>query len=147
MQKSFSIIDIETAVANYYGITRDELFRRPRHGRKDSNVNAHRRFVLIHLARELTNLSYPQIAHHLNFKDHTSVMHGARRAAQLMLDDSEFRGAVGAVTELLHHVETYAERMKRSVDGGLVFSPRLIAAPSSIARVMAQAELFAAVSP
>jgi hypothetical protein len=52
---------------------------------------AHSRFAIMWAAKKQTTYSYPQIARALGGFDHTSVMHGVRRAEQLRAADPEFR--------------------------------------------------------
>jgi chromosomal replication initiator protein len=58
---------------------------------------AHARFAIMWAAKRLTTYSYPQIAHFLGGFDHTSIMHGCRRAEELRDKDPDFK----ALTEAL----------------------------------------------
>lgn len=52
------------------------------------------RHIVMHLAREMTPRSYPQIARSLGGKDHTTVMHGDRRITKMMETDGRLRDEI-----------------------------------------------------
>lgn len=60
---------------------------------------AYGRFAIMWAARQLTNYSYPRIGHALGGFDHTSVIHGIRRAEQLRETEPDFRALTDAMIE------------------------------------------------
>ncbi len=58
-------------------------------GRSQSLLYARR--VAIHLCRELTQSTMPQLAQYFGMKDHTAISHTIRRINELILDDENFR--------------------------------------------------------
>jgi chromosomal replication initiator protein len=77
-----TIAKIQTAVAEYYGISLGHMRSRSR----DRN-HVYPRFVAMLLARELTSSSLPDIAHRFGKKDHSTVIHGIRNAQKRIADD------------------------------------------------------------
>ncbi len=57
----------------------------------------------MYLFRELTDYSYPAIAHVFGDRDHTTVMHAQRKVTKLM---SEKRQVYEQVTDLIHKVKS-----------------------------------------
>lgn len=49
------------------------------------------RFAVIWVARNTTDLSFPQIAAALNGRDHSTIMHALARAEQMRAADDDFR--------------------------------------------------------
>jgi chromosomal replication initiator protein len=75
-----SLRDIEAAVCARFGLT-PEILRGP----KKQRGIARPRQIVMFLAREMTQLSYPHIGAHFN-RDHTTVLHGERRIRALMAE-------------------------------------------------------------
>ncbi len=98
---SFSKI---TAVRNYvakvYNISLNELISRRRHKRL-----SHARHIVMYIAKELTNASYPQIARHLGGMDHTTVMHGCNRVARQLRTDPDFAQEIAEMIEIIKQPE------------------------------------------
>jgi chromosomal replication initiator protein len=63
------IREIQIAVAQWAGVTVARLLSRER-----SKPLVHYRLIAMYLARRLTSQSYPVIAHHFGWRDHTTVM-------------------------------------------------------------------------
>jgi chromosomal replication initiator protein len=64
------------------------------------------RQVAMYLCRELAGLSYPEIAHHFNRRDHTTALHAHRKVKAQLLSDPETRTLVTTLTNTLctvHH--------------------------------------------
>ncbi len=105
---------IVDAACEALGVTRDDLSASGRHRRV---VLA--RGVVVHLAREMTTLSFPEIARQLGRSAHSSA-HAAARRVQKMLEEGEElpqdEGTPGvrSVRELVERVRRAAERRSRS---------------------------------
>jgi chromosomal replication initiation ATPase DnaA len=56
------------------------------------------RFAIMLAMRDERHLTYPQIARHLN-RDHSTIMHGVRRAREL-LADAEFQALYNQIREI-----------------------------------------------
>jgi chromosomal replication initiator protein len=91
-----SIADIQSAVSEHFGVSRDELLSSARTARI-----AWARQVAMYLARELTAESLPSIGRHFGGRDHTTVLHAYRRTTARMLADDEDRKAVEDVSRRL----------------------------------------------
>ncbi|MFO0963542.1 MAG: DnaA/Hda family protein [Phycisphaerales bacterium] len=106
--------DIVDAACEALGVARDDLAATGRHRRV---VLA--RGIVVHLAREMTTLSFPEIARHLGRTAHSSA-HAAARRVQRMLEVGEElpteEGASGprSVRELVETVRRSAERRSRT---------------------------------
>lgn len=87
-----SIIDIQHAVAEEWGITVMDLQSRRRGHRE-----ALPRMAGYLLSRNLTPASLPTIARRFNKADHTTVWHGIRAAEKRMADYPAFADKVKAV--------------------------------------------------
>ncbi|MGO0575815.1 chromosomal replication initiator protein DnaA [Ornithinimicrobium panacihumi] len=83
---------IINVVADYFGITREELCGT---SRSRSLVNA--RQAAMYLCRELTEMSLPQIGEAFGGRDHTTVMHAERKIRQQI---GERRALYDQITEL-----------------------------------------------
>jgi len=81
--------DILGAVSEYYGVSREELV-----GPRRSRNIAFARQVAMYLARELAQMSLPQIGQALGGRDHTTVMHGCEKIATLFDKDDGLRRQV-----------------------------------------------------
>ncbi len=79
-----SIDDIIRVVAKYFGTTRVELLAHRR-----TAVIAFPRQIAMYLARTLTLRSLPEIGRRFANRDHTTIMHGHRKIARLILTDAK----------------------------------------------------------
>lgn len=70
-----TVADILKVVADYYGVTIEEL-----RGPKRHQPLARYRQMAMYLAREMTDLSYPQLGRKFR-RDHSTVIHGYRTIA------------------------------------------------------------------
>ena len=77
--------NIRKVVAEYYDITVKDLM-----GRKRTRTIARPRQIAMALSRELTGDSYPDIGQSFGGRDHTTVMHGCDRVAELRAADPAF---------------------------------------------------------
>ena len=88
--------------ANYFGLTIEEITG-PSRGRH--LVMA--RQIAMHLCRELTNDSLPQIGKHFGGRDHTTVMYAERKINQLL---GERRAVFNQVSELTNRIKMQARQ-------------------------------------
>lgn len=90
------------AVGQLFGVTRERLLARDR-----SAEVALPRQVAMYLMREDVQLSLPQIGAILGGRDHTTVMHGCHKIADLLEQDDRLRRQVASLREQL-----YGERVQ-----------------------------------
>lgn len=83
------------AVGTFYKVSRIDLLS----NRRTADLNLPRHIVF-YLARQLTVQALPQIGRSMN-RDHTSVLHGARRIKRKMRDDSDLAHDVALIIESL----------------------------------------------
>jgi chromosomal replication initiator protein len=86
---SCTVVDIQAAACEYFGVTLEELLsggRAPRLARP--------RQVAMYLARELTGESLPAIGRQFGGRDHTTVLHAWRRIKGRVTVDDKTRSAV-----------------------------------------------------
>jgi chromosomal replication initiator protein len=91
-----SIEDIQDLTAAAFGLTRDELLS---HSRR-ANLTWPRQLAM-YLAREHTAETLPAIAARFGGRNHTTVLHACRRAAERVASDPEASEAVRVLTERL----------------------------------------------
>ena len=82
--RQISIENIQKTVADYYKIKLSEM-----HSKKRSRNVARPRQIAMALAKELTQLSLPDIAEAFGGRDHTTVLHACRKIALLKSTSSE----------------------------------------------------------
>ncbi|RIK84067.1 MAG: hypothetical protein DCC67_05320 [Planctomycetota bacterium] len=87
---------IIAVTARYFGISQAALAGP---SRRSSLVLA--RNIVVHLARQLTNLSYADIGRGLGGRDHTTTMHGQRRLAELLSREPDVQRIVEELDRLL----------------------------------------------
>ncbi|MBC6429091.1 MAG: chromosomal replication initiator protein DnaA [Cellvibrionales bacterium] len=78
--------NIQKVVADYFKIRRQDLLSK---SRKRSVVRP--RQLAMHLAKELTNHSLPEIGDAFGGRDHTTVLHACRKIQQLAKDDRDMQ--------------------------------------------------------
>jgi chromosomal replication initiator protein len=76
--RQISIDNIQKTVADYYKIRVSDM-----HSKKRSRAIARPRQVAMALAKELTQLSLPEIGSNFGGRDHTTVLHACRQIAKL----------------------------------------------------------------
>ena len=76
--RQISVENIQKTVADYYKIRPSEM-----HSKKRSRAIARPRQVAMALAKELTQLSLPEIGSNFGGRDHTTVLHACRQIAKL----------------------------------------------------------------
>jgi chromosomal replication initiator protein len=84
-----SIAEIQTAVAEHFGLSAGELLSSARTARISWP-----RQVAMYLARELTGESLPAIARQFGGRDHTTILHACRRTASRIAEDDAARDVV-----------------------------------------------------
>lgn len=87
--------EIQKAACEHFGITPLDLSRRCR-----ERSAVRRRWIVMRLYRDLTPMSYPEIARKFGI-DHTTVMYGDRMAASLMAKNSMYRADFDAIRSRL----------------------------------------------
>ena len=116
---SYSIKDIETAVAARYRLSRDNM-----RGLNRARAFARPRQIAMFLAREMTGQSLPRIGSHF-CRDHTTVLYAIRRIRGLMAKDPRIAGEVEGCRELIARAgfEPVGEK-RRSAPSGSVAGAR-----------------------
>jgi chromosomal replication initiator protein len=76
--RQVSVDNIQKTVADYYKIRISDM-----HSKKRSRAIARPRQVAMALAKELTQLSLPEIGNNFGGRDHTTVLHACRQVAKL----------------------------------------------------------------
>ena len=96
MTPRFKIAEIQRVVAEEFGLTAAEL-------RAKSNEwqICRPRMMAMYLCRKLTNCSFGVIGREFGAKHHTTVLHGVRRARQLIETDEELFSAYERIAEKL----------------------------------------------
>ena len=84
---------IQEQVAGRMGLTRDELLSRSRRA-----PVARARQLAMHLTRELTDLSLPEIARAFGRRDHTTVIHALRQVRVRLDSDIELQTLLGEIS-------------------------------------------------
>jgi chromosomal replication initiator protein len=87
---------IITAVCEYFGLEQKELLS----SRRDRHISL-ARSITMYLVRKLSKLSYPEIGHSLNKKNHSTVISACRRIEQALASQEKLRwtGANGDCRE------------------------------------------------
>ncbi|MFO1282937.1 MAG: chromosomal replication initiator protein DnaA [Burkholderiales bacterium] len=94
--RQISIENIQKTVADYYKIRPAEM-----HSKKRSRAIARPRQVAMALAKELTQLSLPEIGSNFGGRDHTTVLHACRQIAKLRESHSELNRDVNFLLQVL----------------------------------------------
>lgn len=94
--KQISIENIQKTVADYYKIKVSEMY-----SKKRSRNVARPRQVAMALAKELTQLSLPDIGEAFGGRDHTTVLHACRKIAQLKSDNSDITRDINSLLKVL----------------------------------------------
>ena len=93
-----TVESIQAATCEVFGLSREELLSAGRSVRLTWP-----RQLAMYLARQHTGESLPSIARRFGGRNHTTVMHGCRRAAARLEADTEARGAAVRVLSALEH--------------------------------------------
>jgi len=86
-----------STVADAYGLSKDRML-----GRERSRQVALPRQIAMYLLREEANISLPQIGEALGGRDHTTVMYGCDKIADLLERDDKLRRKVIEIREQLY---------------------------------------------
>lgn len=95
-QRMVSIEDIQKTVADFFKIRIGDMFSK----RRPANI-ARARQVAMYLAKELTQKSFPEIGDAFGGRDHTTVMHAAKRITELRKQDPELNRQIHAIEQSL----------------------------------------------
>jgi chromosomal replication initiator protein len=87
-------------VSGYYHVTVEAIL-----GSGRSRTVAFPRQMIMYLARTETGLSYPQIGEHLGKRDHTTILYGYEKIAELMETDDRVRREALEIKALLYDSE------------------------------------------
>jgi chromosomal replication initiator protein len=94
--RQISIENIQKTVADYYKIKVAEMYSKSR-----TRTVARPRQMAMAIAKELTTLSLPNIGEAFGGRDHTTVLHGYRKIAELRLSDSNTNRDFNALIHIL----------------------------------------------
>jgi chromosomal replication initiator protein len=94
--RQISIENIQKTVADYYKIRVTDM-----HSKKRTRAVARPRQVAMALAKELTQLSLPEIGTNFGGRDHTTVLHACRTIAKLRESHPEIHHDVSFLLQVL----------------------------------------------
>ena len=104
----FPIIKVENilrAVCNHFMLERADLVSARRTGHLLLP-----RHIAFYLAKTLTLRSLPEIGRRMGDRDHTTVLHGARKIARLLLSDGDLQETIRTITTALGGVDMTQKR-------------------------------------
>ena len=96
--RQVSVENIQKTVADYYKIRVSDM-----HSKKRSRAIARPRQVAMALAKELTQLSLPEIGSNFGGRDHTTVLHACRQVAKLRESVPELNHDVNFLLQVLRN--------------------------------------------
>jgi len=96
--RQISIENIQKTVADYYKIRISDM-----HSKKRSRAVARPRQVAMALAKELTQLSLPEIGSNFGGRDHTTVLHACRQVTKLRESVPELNHDVNFLLQVLRN--------------------------------------------
>jgi len=94
--RQISVENIQKTVADYYKIKVSEMY-----SKKRSRNVARPRQIAMALAKELTQLSLPDIGEAFGGRDHTTVLHACRKVATLRATDTDITRDVNSLLKVL----------------------------------------------
>jgi chromosomal replication initiator protein len=94
--RQVSIENIQKTVADYYKIKVSEMYSKKR----TRNV-ARPRQVAMALAKELTQMSLPDIGEAFGGRDHTTVLHACRKIAELRGSSTDITSDIASLLKVL----------------------------------------------
>jgi chromosomal replication initiator protein len=94
--RQISIENIQKTVADYFKIKVADMY-----SKKRTRVLARPRQMAMYLARELTNLSYPEIGLAFGGRDHTTVLHACSKIEELKASDQTLRKDYNLLIQVL----------------------------------------------
>lgn len=95
--ESFKVIDIDLIkkiVIDYYNLKMDDM-----NSKKRTQNIAFPRQIAMYLARELTDLSLPQIGEEFGGRDHTTVLHAHNKVDKKYKDEIDFKTTIDKLIE------------------------------------------------
>ncbi|MGB1556845.1 MAG: chromosomal replication initiator protein DnaA [Oceanococcaceae bacterium] len=95
-ERMVTIEAIQRRVAEFYQIRREDLS-----SKKRTKTLTLPRHVAMYLCKELTSHSYPEIATAFDKRDHTTILHGCRKIANLRRTDSAIDSDITALERAL----------------------------------------------
>jgi chromosomal replication initiator protein len=95
-EKQITINNIQKTVAEYYKMRVSEL-----HSKRRNRQIARPRQLAMALAKELTNLSLPEIGDAFGGRDHTTVIHACRKIEELLQQDVRMKEDYSNLMKLL----------------------------------------------
>jgi chromosomal replication initiator protein len=94
--RQISVENIQKTVADYYKIKVSEMY-----SKKRSRNVARPRQMAMALAKELTQLSLPDIGEAFGGRDHTTVLHACRKIAHLKSTNNEMTNDFNSLLKVL----------------------------------------------
>ncbi|HNI08503.1 MAG TPA: chromosomal replication initiator protein DnaA [Thiobacillaceae bacterium] len=94
--RQISIENIQKTVADYYKIKVADMY-----SKKRTRILARPRQMAMFLARELTDLSYPEIGQSFGGRDHTTVLHACAKIEELKSGDATLRKDYNLLIQVL----------------------------------------------
>ena len=94
--RQISIENIQKTVADYYKLRPSEM-----HSKKRTRAIARPRQVAMALAKELTQMSLPEIGSNFGGRDHTTVLHACRQIAKLRESHPDLNHDVNFLLQVL----------------------------------------------
>ena len=94
--RQISIENIQKTVADYYKTKVADMY-----SKKRTRALARPRQMAMFLARELTDLSYPEIGQSFGGRDHTTVLHACAKIEELKASDSTLRKDYNLLIQVL----------------------------------------------
>ena len=94
--RQISIENIQKTVADYFKIKVADMY-----SKKRTRILARPRQMAMYLARELTDLSYPEIGQSFGGRDHTTVLHACSKIEELKNSDATLRKDYNLLNQVL----------------------------------------------
>ncbi len=94
--RQISIDNIQKTVADFYKIKVAEMY-----SKKRTRIVARPRQVAMYLAKELTDLSLPEIGQSFGGRDHTTVLHAHRKIVELRNSDLALRRDLSLLVQVM----------------------------------------------
>ncbi|PRO64340.1 chromosomal replication initiator protein DnaA [Alkalicoccus urumqiensis] len=97
-QREITIDDIQSAVAQAYGVRVEDL-----KAKKRTKTVAYPRQIAMYLSREMTDFSLPKIGDVFGKRDHTTVIHAHEKISKLLREDQELKKEIDDITGQLRN--------------------------------------------
>ena len=107
---NWRIHDIEKAVCQRFHLTPEQL-----RGRDVRRKIARPRQIAMYLVREMTDASLHQVARHFGDRDHTTVIHAARRVVKLIADGRTMPRYLAEIRAILAGMTPHRETLHQQV--------------------------------